>query len=288
VDHVVAPVVNAFSVDVEGFVEANLEGFPAEVARRHTHRPHEDDEIRENTDSVLRLLEGANIRATFFFLGRIARDAPDVVRSVADTGHEIACHGDEHRRLTGMDPSALDEAVRRAKAGLEEVSGQAIIGFRAPDFSITRDSLWAFDILQQAGFLYDSSVYPIGIHDVYGIAGAEAGVHRLANGLVEFPLSTATVFGRRIPFGGGGYFRFYPMALTRRLIRHANAEGRPVMFYIHPYEAGPVVPEVAELPWLRRLRHYYRSGRGGERLASLVRTSRFAPVAEVLRLHHAL
>lgn len=276
-------VLNAFSVDVEGFIEANIEGFPSAVASRCAIRPAEDDEIRRNTFAIIEWLRNANARGTFFILGRIARDAPDVVRAVAEDGHEIACHSDEHVRLFGMTPDRFREALNRAKQSLEDVAGLEVVGFRAPDFSITSASLWALDILAETGFRYDSSIYPVGMHDVYGIAESETGIHRHANGLLEFPLATRTLFGRAVPFGGGGYFRFYPTRLTRRWMRDANAAGTPVMFYIHPYELGEAIPRVDGLPLLRRLRHYYGCGQGVGRLKRLLDAFDFAPARDVLR-----
>jgi polysaccharide deacetylase family protein (PEP-CTERM system associated) len=276
-------VVNAFSVDVEGFIEANLEGFPSAVAARCDIRPAEDDEIRRNTFAILEWLEHFDVRGTFFFLGRIARDAPDIVRAVADARHEIACHSDEHCRVFGLTPDRFRAALDRAKRSLEDTTGCEVVGFRAPDFSITNESLWALDVLVESGIRYDSSVYPFGMHDVYGIAGSRTGIHRHPNGLIEFPLSTITLFGRQLPFGGGGYFRFYPIGLTRRWMRRANASGVPVMFYIHPYELGEVVPRVDGLPLLRRLRHYYGCGQGIGRLSRLFEAFRFAPARDVIR-----
>ena len=134
-----------------------------------------------------------------------------------------------------------------AKDQLEDVAGQKVYGFRAPDFSITEKSIWALDVLREAGFVYDSSIYPFGMHDVYGIKDAETSINKLPNGLLEFPMSTAKFLGKRIPFGGGGYFRLYPLWLTKMFINAVNKRGQPFMFYIHPYEIGPVIPKISEL-----------------------------------------
>jgi hypothetical protein len=143
--------------------------------------------------------------------------------------------------------------------------------------------VWALDILHEEGFQYDSSVYPIGIHDVYGIKGANPFVFRWPNGLVEFPLSTINIMRRRLPFGGGGYFRLYPLAVTERCIAATNRRGHPAMFYIHPYEVGPVIPHVPQMSPYRRFRHYYRARGGAPRLQRLLQRFRFAPAVEVLR-----
>jgi polysaccharide deacetylase family protein (PEP-CTERM system associated) len=280
--------VNAFSVDVEGFIEGNQESWPAEVRSRYLDRPLENREIETNTHAVLQLLDDAETRATFFFLGRIARDLPALVRDVAKARHEVACHGDEHRRVFAMSPVEFRERVTAAKGVLEDVSGREVCGFRAPDFSVVRSSMWALDVLREAGFLYDSSVYPIGVHDVYGIPDAERFVHRMPNGLVEFPLPTIEVLGARLPFGGGGYFRLYPRMVTKALIARWNAMGQPCMFYVHPYEVGPVQPNVGGLPRLRRFRHYYRSRRGDSRVRDILQSFAFGSALEVLRRTHAL
>ena len=129
-----------------------------------------------------------------------------------------------------------------AKKSLEDVSGEMVLGFRAPDFSITKSNRFALDILREVGFQYDSSIYPTGLHAVYGIREVVPYIHRLPNGLIEFPLPTINLFWNRVPFGGGGYFRLYPIIVTKLLIRRMNKAGHPCMVYIHPYEVGPVIP----------------------------------------------
>ncbi len=271
---------NAFTVDVEGFVESNREsidipeGFGDERSERY--------ELERNMDSLLGLLEKTGTRATMFFLGTVARRFPQLVTRAAALGHEIGSHAPDHRRIFTLERSAFRTALADHKAQLEDLSGAPVVGFRAPDFSITARSMWALDDLRELGFLYDSSVYPIGIHDVYGIKSAERSIFTWPNGLVEFPLATAEIAGRRFPFGGGGYFRLYPLMLTQRLIARANRAGRPVPFYIHPYEAGPEIPRVPGLSATRRFRHYFNASSGPERLGPLLERFDFAPAADVL------
>lgn len=282
---VTAPL-NCLSIDVEGFLESNLESFGVNGAPHD--QPREDDEIVRNLDATLELLQAAGVRATFFFLGRVARHLPKTVRQVAAEGHEIASHGDEHRRLFGLQPADFYRQMDRSKKLLEDLAGAAVLGFRAPEFSITRKTWWALDVLRDLGFAYDSSIYPFGLHDVYGMAEAEPDIHLLHNGMVEFPLSTFSVLGRRLPFGGGGYFRLYPLSLTRACVRAANRAGRACMVYLHPYEIGPVIPRVAGLSRQRRFRHYHNVGTVPRRLSSLLRQAPFAPAVEVLRARHML
>jgi len=274
-------VVNCLSVDVEGFVESNRESFP--IDNKYIDRKLENAEIEKNMAAIFQLLSECNVTATFFFLGRVARDLPHLVQQAASLGHEIASHNFEHRRIFGLDRLEFKEKLKASKDFLESLAGQPVYGFRAPDFSITKDSLWALDVLKELGFIYDTSIYPIGLHDVYGIKDIPCEIHRLPNGLVEFPLSTVEFLGRRLPFGGGGYFRIYPLFITHQAILAQNRKKQPSMFYIHPYEVGPVIPQIAELSPYRKFRHYYNCGTGYDRLRKLLTRHRFGPAMEVLK-----
>jgi polysaccharide deacetylase family protein (PEP-CTERM system associated) len=273
--------VNCFSVDVESFSESNVESFP--IHARHLDRYRQNREIETNMDFTLGLLDEYNVKATFFFLGRIARDLPGLVRRVAQEQHEIACHGFEHFRVYGLPPDVFEEQLRKAKGLLEGVSGQQVYGFRAPDFSITQSSQWALDALRNTGFAYDSSIFPFGGHDVYGIEGSPSHIHTLANGLIEWPLATIQILNRRVPFGGGGYFRLYPLIFTECCFSRLNRQGKPCMFYIHPYEIGPAIEQIAGLSSFRRFRHYYRCNALSKRLGRLLLKFRFAPAITALR-----
>ena len=277
---------NALTVDVEGFAESNAQSFA--IPDNYLDPQARDTEILANTRALLQLFAELDVKATFFFLGRIARDTPTIVKETADAGHEIGCHNYEHLRVFGIARDTFRQRIAEAKHRLEDVSGQRVYGFRAPDFSITEDSLWALDVLRDTGFLYDSSIYPFGLHDVYGIKECEPSIHTLPNGLVEFPMSIMNLCGKRIPFGGGGYFRLYPVALTRHLIKKSNKAGYPCMFYIHPYEAGPVIPQIPGLTAYRRFRHYHNCTNGSPRLSKLIRAVKFGPAIEVLRTHNCV
>ena len=275
---------NAFSVDVEGFVESNVQSF--HIPDKYIGPEAENREIEENTNVLLALLEETDTKATFFFLGRLARDIPGLIRAVADAGHEIGCHNYAHLRVFGIERDQFREKLSAAKHQLEDVSGQRVYGFRAPDFSITEDSLWALDVLKELGFVYDSSIYPFGLHDVYGIKDAEPSIHTLPNGLIEFPISTFSLLGKRIPFGGGGYFRLYPLWLTKLFTSIQNRRGTVCMSYIHPYEAGPVIPNVTELSPYRRFRHYFNCKNGARRLKKLLGAFNFVPAIEIVKGHY--
>jgi polysaccharide deacetylase family protein (PEP-CTERM system associated) len=276
-----SPIVNAFSIDVEGFVESNLQSF--NVPDKYISQSREDREIEQNTDVLLKILYEEKVKATFFFVGRLAKDIPNIVKETAKAGHEIACHSYAHIRIFGIDKNEFKQKLSTAKKRLEDVSGQRVYGFRAPDFSITEKSIWALDILKELGFVYDSSIYPFGLHDVYGIKDANPSIHELPNGLIEFPMATAELLGKRIPFGGGGYFRLYPLLLTKIFLSKLNKQGHPAMFYIHPYEAGPVIPQIPGLSAYRKFRHYYHCRKGHVRLRKLLKASNFASIIEVLK-----
>ena len=274
-------IINAISIDVEGFVESNRESF--HVDAKYIDSARENNEIRKNTEVCLELLEEAGVKATFFIVGRIAYDIPEVVTQISDAGHEIGCHNYEHIRLFSTNKKEFTEKISIAKAKLEDVSGQRVFGYRAPEFSITSETIWAVDALKETGFIYDSSVYPVGMHDVYGIADSEPVIHRFDNGLIEFPMATTTMFGKRIPFGGGGYFRLYPLCLTGRFLSKINRQGHACMFYMHPYEIGPEIPKITELSAYRKFRHYYNCKGGGKRLKRFLKGHTFGPTIEVLR-----
>jgi polysaccharide deacetylase family protein (PEP-CTERM system associated) len=276
-----ASITNCLSIDVEGFAESNAESFP--IAAEYLETKRENYEIEHNTNVTLQLLADWNIHATFFFVGRIAYELPQLVRQVAEMGHEIALHSYEHRRIFRVTRTEFQRQLYTCKAFVEQLLGGRVYGFRAPEFSITRSSIWALDTLRELGFEYDSSIYPIRIHDVCGIHDTEPSIHKLANGLIEWPLSTFQIFGVRLPFGGGGYFRIYPLLATRQCIRAMNRRGAPCMFYIHPYEIGPIIPDIRTISPYRRFRHYYNCSSGAARLRRVVQVFRFDSAISILK-----
>jgi len=269
---------NLLTFDIEGFIEASHASLQVPGDYVSSHRQQEEIEV--NTRAILELLAGAEQQATFFVLGRIARDLPSLVRQIVAAGHELACHSLQHRRLYHFPPDEVRSFLGEAKRALEDVSGQAVQGFRAPDFSITKANPWTFDILRDLGFTYDSSVYPTSLHDIYGIADFPRAPFRMANGLVEFPMSTVRILGANVPFGGGGYLRVYPLALTRWLCRRANRAGMPVILYFHPSEMGRVVLPIRELGPVRRFRTYAGMARAGDKLRALLRAFHFIPMRD--------
>ncbi len=270
--------VNAMSVDVEDYFQVSaFEGHVERVAWEKTPL-----RVEANVERILALFEAAGVRATFFTLGWIAERCPAMVRRIVEAGHELASHGYDHTRATQQSPREFQADVTRTKAILEDVGGTAVTGYRAASYSIGRDNLWALDVLEASGYEYSSSIYPIR-HDLYGIPDAPRFAFRIRpGGLLELPVSTVEVAGRRLPCGGGGYFRLFPYAFSRGLIRRLHrAEGQPSIFYFHPWEVDPAQPRLQGIGLKTRVRHYLNLERTAMRLTRLLGDFRWAPLREV-------
>jgi polysaccharide deacetylase family protein (PEP-CTERM system associated) len=229
-----------------------------------------ESRVERNTLRLLDLFGKHHVEVTFFVLGWVADRFPDLVKEIERRGHEVGTHGYSHRLLTSMQPEEFREDLHRSLEVLAKATSQTVRGFRAPSFSVTRKTLWAADILQESGIQYDSSVFPVRFHPDYGIADANLWPYELVEGVTELPMSVAEVFGRRIPCSGGGYFRAYPYAMTRWLMRRCNQQARPVIFYVHPWEADPGQPRIAGMPASQRFRHYNNLEKTEERLERLL------------------
>lgn len=272
---------NAMTVDVEDYF--HVAAFSREI------QPSAWDRfplrVEENTAKLLHLFDERNVLATFFVLGWVAERCPGLVRTIADRGHEIACHGYSHQLVYTQTPSLFREETIRAKACLEDQAQRPVLGYRAASYSIVRRSLWALDILAELGFSYDSSIFPVH-HDRYGMPGSPRWPYRVTTqggrSLIEFPLSTMTVLGHRMPVAGGGYFRLYPYWLTKFALERLNrSDRRPFIFYLHPWEIDPEQPRV-RTGLVSRFRHYTNLTNCESRLRRLVTAFRFAPVRDVL------
>ena len=247
-------VLNALSVDVEDWFHVGA--FEQTISRSSwdglTHR------VERNTDAVLALFAEAGVSATFFTLGWVAERYPALMRRIAEAGHEVASHGYDHARVFTLSPEAFRADLRRSRALLEDASGQRVIGYRAPSFSIDHRAPWAHGILAEEGYRYSSSVAPIR-HDHYGWPESPRCAWRPVAGrdLLELPVTTAEFGGRRLAAGGGGFFRLLPYGFSRWAIRQVNGrEQRPAIIYFHPWEIDPDQPRVAGAPLRSRLRHY--------------------------------
>ena len=241
-----------------------------------------EDRVVPATERLLEILHESNAKGTFFVLGFIAERYPELVRRVADAGHETATHGHSHSLIYELDERQFRDELRRSISLLEDLSGQRVVGHRAPFFSITRRSLWALDVLAEEGIRYDSSVFPVR-NWRYGIEDAPRWPHRpIAGGeLLEFPVSTYRIRKRNIPVTGGAYFRIYPYALSELLLRATNAQGHPAVFYLHPWELDVNHPRVT-LPRRIGLTHYFNLRATERRFRRLLRAFSFAPMREVL------
>lgn len=278
------PVINGLSVDVEEWFQVGAFERVIDPAAWEGFAPR----VEDNCARILDLFAAADAQATFFTLGWIARRHPALIRRIADAGHEIASHGLAHARVFTLGAARFSADLAESRKALEDASGTAVTGYRAPSFSIDARTPWAFDVLAGQGYTYSSSVAPVA-HDHYGWRAAPRFAFRpLADSpLVEIPVTTAQVAGRRLAAGGGGFFRVLPYGFSRWAIRQVNAEGRPGVFYFHPWEVDPGQPRIAA-PLRSRLRHYTNLGRMAGKLETLLADFAWAPMhgiaaAEVAR-----
>ncbi|QFI63840.1 DUF3473 domain-containing protein [Qipengyuania flava] len=260
-------IVNGLSVDVEDWFQVG--------AFEHTIAREDWDglELRvgDNVARILDLFDEAGVKATFFTLGWIAERNRTVMRAIVDRGHELASHGYDHARVFTLSRTEFAEDLAKSRAILEDAAGQAITGYRAPSFSIDARNRWAHEVLAEHGYAYSSSVAPI-VHDHYGWRDAPRFAFDPVPGseLVEIPVTTAILRGKRLAAGGGGFFRVLPYGFSRWAIRQVNAEGRPAVFYFHPWEVDPGQPRVAGAPLRSRLRHYTNLSRMAGKLSDLL------------------
>lgn len=274
---------NALTVDVEEYF--HVTNFCTVIPEQAW--PSLESRVERNSLRLLDLLDEAGVRATFFVLGWVAERHPNLVQEIHRRGNEVACHGYSHKLISRQTPEEFLKDVRRAKAILEEITGERIIGYRAPSFAIASHASWVLEILLELGFAYDSSFFPIH-HHRYGAPGGDRFIHRIpvnGSGVWEVPLSTVRLLGVNLPMGGGGYFRLYPYPVTRWGLRRLDREEQPAVFYIHPWEVDPEQPRVPA-PLLSRFRHYVNLHRTEGRLRQLLREFSFAPIREILGLHH--
>jgi polysaccharide deacetylase family protein (PEP-CTERM system associated) len=275
---------NALTIDVEDY-------FHVTAFEKHINPEDWNNfplRVVDNTMKILDLLDTYSTMATFFVLGWVAERCPSLVREIHKRGHEIACHGYGHRLVyrTGIENFRID--IRRARSILEDICGERVNGYRAPSYSITKDSLWALDVLIEEGFTYDSSIFPI-LHDLYGVPDAHRFPHeivRQSGRIREFPMTTMEIgvsdMRYRIPVAGGGYLRLFPLCFMKRAIHCVNDdEGQPVVFYFHPWEIDPGQPRIRA--GLRsRFRHYLNLKKTFDKVSDILCSFRFAPMKVVL------
>ncbi|HNY64425.1 MAG TPA: DUF3473 domain-containing protein [Deltaproteobacteria bacterium] len=269
---------HALTIDLEEFFQIHALSDVIDVASWDTF----GCAVEANTNRILDLLEESSIHATFFCLGWIAERNRGLIRDIHARGHEIACHGHLHQLISTQTPQTFREDVAKAKGILEDCTGSPVIGYRAPTYSITNKTLWALDILEELGFSYDSSIFPI-YHDNYGIPDAPRHPHRLpGRSLVEFPISTLKIGSVNIPVSGGGYFRLLPYPVTRAALRYLEKGSEPFIFYIHPWEINRRTPRMDGMSPLSRFRTYIGINRSLGRFCSLIKDFSFSTVQDVL------
>jgi polysaccharide deacetylase family protein (PEP-CTERM system associated) len=260
--------INGMSVDVEDWFQVGA----FETVIDKDNWTALADRVERNCDVILAMFAQAGVSATFFTLGWVAQRHPRLIRQIADAGHELASHGWDHARVFRMAPDEFAHDLEISRKAIEDAGGQAVSGYRAPSFSIDARTPWAHELLAEQGYAYSSSVAPVA-HDHYGWREAPRFAFRPIAGsnLIEIPVTTATFAGRRLAAGGGGFFRVLPYAFSRWAIRQVNQrDGRPAVFYFHPWEVDPDQPRVSGAPMRSRLRHYTNLDVMAEKLRQLI------------------
>jgi polysaccharide deacetylase family protein (PEP-CTERM system associated) len=271
---------NIFTVDVEDYFQVNN---LSRVVPRSQWNNHQS-RVEANSDKVLALLARAKVKATFFVLGWIAQRFPKIVKDIQAAGHEVASHGFSHKRICEQAPDEFRHDLRQSKKLLEAITGAPVKGYRAPTYSITRQTEWALDILIEEGFAYDSSIFPFR-YQKSGLAKEKRYPHQVKRGkgsIWEFPISGLNLFGGNVPFSGGGYFRLCPYHLLLKGIKGINKRGQPAMVYVHPWEFDPGQPRF-KLPALAAFRHYYNLAGTEAKLERLFSEVEFGTIADHLK-----
>jgi polysaccharide deacetylase family protein (PEP-CTERM system associated) len=269
--------VNVVSVDVEDYFHAEVFSEVVERSRWDSYTSR----VEVNTRRLLELLATFDVHGTFFILGWVAERFPSLVREIAANGHELACHSYWHRLIYKLSPRDFRDDTLRAKNVIEQISGQAVNGYRAPTYSIVDDSVWALEILAELGFSYDSSIYPIR-HDRYGMPWTPRMPFRFetpCGPITEFPITTFRLRGQNMPVGGGGYLRLLPMLYTQLGLKQVRKEGLPIVIYIHPWEIDPEQPRLP-IKLTSRLRHYTNLARMYERFTNVLQEASYTSFRE--------
>ncbi len=261
-------IINAMTVDVEDYFQVSA--FEPYIEKRQWEKlPHR---VEQNTHRILDIFNEKEIKATFFTLGWVAERYPQLIARIVAEGHELACHGYQHTRVTEQTPEEFRSDIRRTKKILEDLSSRSVLGYRAASYSINKQNLWAHDVLFEEGFEYSSSIYPVK-HDLYGIPDAPRFCYQplATKSFKEIPITTLALGSKNIPCGGGGFFRFYPYMLSKwALDRVVNNERQSAIFYFHPWEIDPEQPRQQGLTFKTRFRHYLNLTKMESRLKSLL------------------
>lgn len=273
---------NAMTIDVEDWFHANV--FNEKIA--YDQWDFCEHRIVPNILKILNILEREETKATFFILGWVARRHPNIVKMISDKGHELATHGYAHKLIYQQTPEEFEYDVSLSKEIIEDISGVKVVGYRAPSYSIIKQTFWAYEILYELGFKYDSSIFPIK-HDVYGVPFAPRFPYKINldynREIYEFPLSTVNYFGKNVPIAGGGYFRLFPYHFIKWGIKKLNRKGKPCVIYIHPWELDPDIPQI-NLGWLKNFRTYGNLGLTEHKFTMLFKDFKFAPIKKILKI----
>jgi polysaccharide deacetylase family protein (PEP-CTERM system associated) len=271
---------NALTFDVEDYFQVHA--FEDVISRAAW--PQIAARVHDSTRLILRLLREFDTRATFFVLGWVAERHPELIRDIQRAGHELASHGYAHESVYLLSQDAFREDVGRSLEAIYSACPDAHIrGYRAPSFSFTDQTTWAFEILASLGFTYDSSVFPVTFHDRYGLRAAPRFAHPIGESFLEIPLSTIRAVGCNWPVAGGGYFRLAPLRLTTWAIRQINLLGHPAVIYLHPWEFDPHQPRVPKASRRSKFRHYVNLHRTEARLRALLKQFTFGPIETAFR-----
>jgi polysaccharide deacetylase family protein (PEP-CTERM system associated) len=271
---------NAMTVDVEDYFQVSAFAESIEQKDWDSHPLR----VENNTHKILDMFDESNQKATFFVLGWVAERQKELVLEISKRGHEVACHGYSHQLVYNQSREVFKEETIRAKAILEDIIQQPVLGYRAASYSITEKSKWALDILAESGFVYDSSIFPVR-HDRYGMPDTPEHPYKLetpaGHSIIEFPLSTAKIINYRLPIAGGGYFRLYPYWLSKLGLKQINRQQKPFIFYLHPWEVDPEQPRI-DASWFSRFRHYNNLDKCEDRLKNLLDDFQFGTTWDVL------
>jgi polysaccharide deacetylase family protein (PEP-CTERM system associated) len=268
---------NIMSVDVEDWFQ--VENYASALPRNNWSKL--EFRVEQNLDLLLNIFEHNKIKATFFTLGWIAQKAPNIVKKISSLGHEIASHGWSHKPIWDMEKEEFRNEIKQSRSFLSDLSGQSVVGYRAPTCSITEKTLWALEVLAEEGYKYDSSIFPVH-HDRYGIPNAPLNIHKRDEGIWEIPLTVLEIGHYRLPTCGGGYLRLYPLLLTQYAITRANKLGRPANIFVHPWEFDPLQPRVKGISFTKHFRHHVGIKNNKSKLEKLIIKNSFTTAKKIL------
>ncbi|UTW54152.1 XrtA system polysaccharide deacetylase [Kordiimonas sp. SCSIO 12610] len=271
---------HVLSIDVEEWFQVGA----YEAVIHENEWADKESRVEYQVSLLLDILSAYNVKATFFTLGYVGARHPDIIKKIALSGHELACHGLDHKRLFNLSSDAFKRDTHKAKSILEDISGKSVIGYRAPSFSLSENVWWVYEDLAEMGFSYSSSIYPVE-HDHYGMPAAPKRPFFPNAGLdiLEIPMTTYKLMGKTLPVSGGGYFRLLPYFLGNRLFRKgANQQATPGVFYTHPWEYDPDQPTIKQAPFKSRFRHHVGQNSMVQKLHKLLRDYEWGTMEDVI------